>query len=183
MLMKNFEKNIIEEKIASFGGLSSIGDGNNDKIEQYFHSFMDWLDFNNVLDVINRYAGINMNLQYVTSHDFLIWLLHYGDIYDNVLEKYFSNDTADDYIDIIREFAHLRSIHPKYSFTVALTHHLPEKSFLSDNDLDKLIPILASIPDNANKREDTNSLYGRSLFMALYSLNNFAIERVSASCI
>jgi hypothetical protein len=89
MLMKNFEKNIIEEKIASFGGLSSIGDGNNDKIEQYFHSFMDWLDFNNVLDVINRYAGINMNLQYVTSHDFLIWLLHYGDIYDNVLEKYF----------------------------------------------------------------------------------------------
>lgn len=183
MLIQDFEKDVIEQEIAQLDGLSSIGDGNNQKIDQYFHSFMDWLEWNNVLDVINKYAQTNMNLHYVTSHDFLIWLLHYGDVYDNILQRLFSDEFLKEHLDLIRKFGYLRSIHPKYSFTVALTHNIDQQHLLSDNDLDKLIPILANIPDNTGKKILENSAAGKAIFVALYALNNFAIERVALDCI
>ncbi|TGD23055.1 hypothetical protein EGT49_06885 [Companilactobacillus suantsaicola] len=179
------ELNFVTKEIESFSGLEHIGNGKNADIEVYFHSFMTWLDWNNVLDVINNYKNIHMNLHYVTSHDFLVWLLHYGDVYDNLLRHCLRNDSEINYKQAARQLYQMRQFHPKFSFTIALTTHLKSFDFLSDNDLDKFIPILAEIPNNQGRKNDefVNSKLGDNIFDAIYSLSNFAVQRVAQDCI
>ncbi|MQS76098.1 hypothetical protein [Companilactobacillus halodurans] len=175
------ELDLVTREIEDFSGLEHIGNGMNKDIEDYFNFFMTWIDWNNVLDVINNYKDINMNLHYVTAHDFLVWLLHYGDVYDNLLRQCLSHDPLLDYKKVARQLYQLRQNHPKYSFTVALSSRMKSKKFLSDNDLDRFIPLLAKIPNNRklSKKEITQSNLGDNLYEALYSLSNFAVQRVA----
>ncbi|WP_201307693.1 hypothetical protein [Companilactobacillus farciminis] len=178
------ELNIVNQDMDSFSGLSHIGNGKNQDIEKYYQSFQTWLDWNNVLDVVNNYKNIHMDLHYVTSHDFLVWLLHYGDVYDNLLRHCLNQNPHLDYKAAARNLYKLRQIHPKFSFTVALAAHLKTHDFLSDNDLNQFIPILAEIPNNSGKKkaEIITSELGEKLYEAVYSLSNFAVERVSQEC-
>ncbi|WP_195702027.1 hypothetical protein [Companilactobacillus futsaii] len=89
-----------------------------------------------------------------------------------------------DYKTAARDLYKLRQSHPKFSFTVALAAHLKAHDFLSDNDLDQFIPVLASIPNNSGKKKTDmiTSELGEKLYEAIYSLSNFAVERVSQEC-
>lgn len=178
------ELDIVTKEIDNFSGLEHIGDGKNRDIEVYFQSFMTWIEWNNVLDVVNNYKNIHMDLRYVTSHDFLVWLLHYGDVYDNLLRHCLSQNPLMDYKKAARQLYKLRQFHPKFSFTVALATRFKSKDFLSDNDLDQFIPILAGIPNNngLSAKESATSDLGEQLFEALYSLSNFAVQRVAEDC-
>lgn len=183
MHTKEFNKNAVINKIDSFSGLAHIGNGNNKDIEAYYRSFMDWLDQNNVLAIIDQYANVQMNLNNVTPHDFLIWLLHYGDVYDNLLRYCLKVNSNFDYKDYAIEFYNLRKLHPKFSFTVALSSQMMTNRFLSDNDITSLTNLLITIPDNSNKSQrvyQTSSI-GNGLFDALHRLSNFATERVTHS--
>lgn len=184
MDIKEFDKNTIITKIDNFTGLSHIGNGKNEDIERYYHSFRTWLEWNNVLKVANNYANVHMDLRYVTSQDFLMWLLHHGDVYDNYLRYQLRLDPTLDYKKDAREFYYLRQLHPKFSFTVALASHMPANNFLSDNNLDEFIPLLAHIPNNEKQIKNNHvfSEFGSGLFEAIYSLSNFAVERVSKDC-
>ncbi|WP_195702028.1 hypothetical protein [Companilactobacillus futsaii] len=64
------ELNFANQDLDNFAGLSHIGNGKNQDIEKYYLSFRTWLDWNNVLDVVNNYKNIKMDLHYVTSYDF-----------------------------------------------------------------------------------------------------------------
>ncbi|AKP03823.1 hypothetical protein [Companilactobacillus pabuli] len=178
------ELNIAGLNLDSFVGLSHIGNGKNQDIEKYYQSFQTWLDWNNVIDVVNNYKNIHMDLHYVTSHDFLVWLLHYGDIYDNLLRHCLNQNPSMDYKTAARDLYKLRESHPKFSFTVALAAHFDAHDFLSDKDLDQFIPVLANIPNNSSKKKDQMivSELGEKLYEAIYSLSNFAVERVSQEC-
>lgn len=178
------ELNFANHDLDNFAGLSHIGNGKNQDIEKYYQSFRTWLDWNNVLDVVNNYKNIHMDLHYVTSHDFLVWLLHYGDFYDNLLRHCLNQNPSMDYKTAARDLYKLRQSHPKFSFTVALAAHLKAHDFLSDKDLDQFIPVLGKIPNNSGKKkhEIVTSELGEKLYEAVYSLSNFAVERVSQEC-
>lgn len=178
------ELDIVTKEIDNFSGLEHIGDGKNKDIESYFQSFMTWIEWNDVLEVINNYKNIHMDLHYVTSHDFLVWLLHYGDVYDNLLRHCLSQDPLLDYKKAARQLYQLRQFHPKFSFTVALASQFKNTDFLSDNDLDEFIPLLAEIPNNKGltAKERVQSDVGDKLFAAIYSLSNFAVLRVAENC-
>ncbi|GAB5055796.1 hypothetical protein COSHB9_01830 [Companilactobacillus alimentarius] len=183
--MDTKELDHIIQNIADFSGLEHIGNGMNKDIKAYFQSFLTWLDLNNVLTIINNYKDINMNLQYVTSHDFLVWLLHYGDVYDNLLRHYLRNDPQLDYKKCARQLYKLRQTHPKFSFAVALASDIKTRGILSDNNLEQFIPVLNSIPNNrilSNGKFIKSSL-GDDLYKALYNLSNFAIQRVAQDCL
>lgn len=182
MDVKEFNQNKIMTRINDFSGLSHIGNGKNEDIEHYYQSFLTWMEWNHVLDVVNNYAQVNMDFKYVTSQDFLIWLLHHGDVYDNYLRFQLRQNPELDYKKDARELFNLRQLHPKFSFTVALTSHMPANHFLSDNDLKDFLPILAKIPNNKKSRQQKFSELGSGLFDAIYSLSNFAVERVSKDC-
>lgn len=184
MSINTFDKDLVLDKVESFAGLEHIGNGNNVDIDHYFNSFMDWLDWNNVLTIVNNYKGIDMTLEYVTSLDFLVWLLHHGDVYDNLLKNQLKHNPMMDYQDEALELYDLRQLHPKFSFTVALTAFMPTNELLSDNDLDQMIPLLNQIPNNKSlKRTDfLTSKIGEGLYKTLYRLSNFAVERESKYC-
>ncbi|KRO00590.1 hypothetical protein [Companilactobacillus kimchiensis] len=180
MQIKEFNKDFIKNEINEFSGLTHIGNGINNDIENYYHSFMDWLNQNDVLEIIDQYANVQINLDDVTSHDFLIWLLHYGDVYDNLLRHCLEINPTLDYKRYAIEFFNLRQLHPKFSFTVALSSQMTIKKFLSDNDLANLTNLLNSIPDNSHNshRDYQASIVGNELFDALIKLSNFATERI-----
>lgn len=182
--MDTKELTLVTKEIDNFSGLEHIGNGKNKDIERYFQSFMTWIEWNNVLQVINNYKDIQMNLQYVTSQDFLIWLLHYGDVYDNFLRHCLHHDPLTNYEMEARQLFKLRQLHPKFSFTVALATQIKSKRFLSDNDLGNLIPILAEIPNNHDLPTDKRltSDLGEQLYKSIYSLSNFAVQRVAEKC-
>lgn len=184
MSINTFDKDMVVEKVDNFAGLEHIGNGNNEDIDKYFNSFMTWLNWNNVLDIVNNYADVDMTLKYVTPIDFLIWLLHYGDVYDNLLKHQLKNNPLMDYQDEALELFDLRQLHPKFSFTVALTSRMQTNALLSDNDLDQMILILSKIPDNSHldKSDIRYSELGEGLFKTLYCLSNFAVERESKYC-
>lgn len=185
MEIKQLEHDIIKQNIDDLTGLSGHADVSSTDIDKYFHEFMDWLEWNHVLTVVNKYAGIHMNLQYVTKVDFVVWILHFGDVYENLANRYaagiFKNGLDDEAISQLRQ---INKKDPRYSYLVALTHKFQDKTFLSDNDLDKFLPVLADIPDNTD--HDKNDLLpsdaGDALYHSLYLLSNYAVERVAENC-
>jgi len=181
MQTKRFNEDIVNNEIAEFSGLTHIGNGTNRDIENYYCSFMEWLNQNDVLEIIDRYANESISLKNVTSKDFLIWLLHYGDVYDSLLRYCLEVNPALDYKRYAIEFYNLRQLHPKFSFTVALSSHIKENKFLSDNDLDELTHLLTKIPDNSQLgiHQYKVSIIGNNLFDSLFKLSKFSKERVS----
>jgi len=181
MQTKEFNKDTVNNEIAEFSGLTHIGNGTNRDIENYYHSFKRWLKQNNVLEIINQYSDEPLNLDSVNSKDFLIWLLHYGDVYDSFLRYCLEIDPALDYKRYAIEFYNLRQLHPKFSFTVALSSQMIIGEFLSDNDLDKLTDLLIKIPDNSqtDRHRYKFSTIGNDLFDALFKLSDFSKERIS----
>jgi len=185
MEIKQLEHDIIKQDITGLTGLSGHADVSSTDIDKYFYEFMDWLEWNHVLDVVNKYANIHMNLQYVTKADFVVWILHFGDVYENLANRYaagiFKGGLDDEALSQLRL---MDKKNPQYSYLVALTHKFPEKTFLSDNDLDSFLPVLANIPDNTDTKPDDRILSdeGAALYHSLYLLSNYAIERVAENC-
>lgn len=177
--IQQLENEIIKQKITDFQGLSGLASVRNSDIETYFYSFMNWLTHKHVLNIVNNYSEVNLTLQYVDSDDFIVWILHFGDVYANLRERYSKiiypnglDDTS------IRYLKHLKNLNPRYSFLVALTHHVKDSHFFSDADLEKLTPLLKQIPNNKNSKIKHNSAFGQALFDSLYTLSNYGIERM-----
>jgi len=177
MQTKGFNKDVVRNEIAEFSGLSHIGNGMNRDIDNYFHSFMDWLDQNDVLGIVNQFSNTPISLKGVNSQDFLIWLLHYGDVYDSFLRYCLEEHPALDYKRYAIEFFNLRQLHPKFSFVVALSSQMASNKFLSDNDIDDLTDLISAI--NKDARNYNESAIGNALFDSLLKLSKFEEERVS----
>jgi len=177
MQTKGFNKDVVRNEIAEFSGLSHIGNGMNRDIDNYFHSFMTWLNQNDVLEIVNQFSNTPINLKGVNSQDFLIWLLHYGDVYDSFLRYCLEINPALDYKRYAIEFFNLRQLHPKFSFVVALSSQLTTNKFLSDNDLDDLTDLLVNVSKNSSNNKESTT--GIELFDALLKLSKFEKERIS----
>jgi len=185
MELKQLEQDVIKQNITDLTGLSGKADVSSQEIDKYFHEFMDWLEWNHVLDVVNKYAQVHMDLHYVTKVDFVVWILHFGDMYENLANRYADglcpNGLNDEALSKLRL---TDKKNPRYSYLVALTHRLKDNLFFSDNDLDKMLAVLNSIPDNTDhpKAEQVVSEAGIALYRSLYLLSNYAVERVSEDC-
>ncbi|HJF86621.1 MAG TPA: hypothetical protein K8V88_04205 [Companilactobacillus farciminis] len=179
MTIQQLENEIIKQKINDFTGLSGLASVRNSDIEEYFYGFMDWLIENKILEKVNNYSEVNLTLQYINSDDFIVWILHFGDVYANLRERY-SEIIYPNGLDksATNQLKQLKKINPKYSFLVALTHHLKSSQFYSDRDINKLDSLLKRIPNNNNSKIKRNSALGQALFDSLYTLSNYGIERM-----
>ncbi|MFH5810568.1 hypothetical protein [Companilactobacillus sp. FL22-1] len=165
MKIHDFNKIALLSQMNALAGLEHIGNGENKAIDNYFQIFKAWLQNNQILTKLNQYSKKDITLEHVSTNDFLVWLLHYGDVYDNLLRQCLKNDPLLDYHAAARTFYHLRQFHPKFSFTVALTSQLPRNQFLSDNDLNKLF-----------FNESTPQIY-QAMIDSLEKLEDFATEK------
>lgn len=183
MIIKEFDKDLVAKTVSKFSGLEHIGNGKNADIENYFSSFKDWLTKNDVLEILYKYNKTKLDLQNVNSYDFLIWLLHFGDVYDNLLRHRLRMHPEDDYKNDAIELYNLRQLHPKFSFAVAMNSQLPGNEILSDNDLGRIISQLAAIPDNesVSRRDFQFAQFGDGLYDAIDQLIRFSLERVAKS--
>lgn len=181
MIIKDFNERLIMKRVDEFAGLEHIGNGKNQDIEDYYQAFMSWLDKHNVLDILNDYNDTQFDLKNVNSYDFLIWLLHFGDVYDNLLRHRIRKHPNFDYKNDAIILFNLRQLHPKFSFAVALNAQLAGNEILSDNDLPVICQSLIEIPSNKRVTQTTFQVseWADGLIDTLNKLVDFSAERRS----